>query len=159
MKTGTMALQTRTRNHGSRGGFTLIELLIVCAIIAILASIAMSNFLEAQVRSKVSRVKADMRTMVTAVESYSIDNNNKYPIRHHRWEKLGAEELNGAETVAHHPPFTEKMYDPDISGVPAAVGLNVLTTPISYLGCVPPDIFNLPAKNAAQMAGGYFAYG
>jgi len=59
-------------------GFTLIELLIVVAIIAILAAIAVPNFLEAQVRSKVSRCKADMRSLVTALESYAVD-NNKYP--------------------------------------------------------------------------------
>lgn len=64
-------------------GFTLIELLIVVAIIAILAAIAVPNFLEAQVRSKVSRCKADMRTMVTAIESYSID-HNRYPVAHDR---------------------------------------------------------------------------
>ena len=64
----------------SRRAFTLIELLIVVAIIAILAAIAVPNFLEAQVRSKVSRVKADMRTVATALESYAIDNNGKYPI-------------------------------------------------------------------------------
>ena len=56
-------------------GFTLIELLIVVAIIAILAAIAVPNFLEAQVRSKVSRSKADMRTLATAIESYRVDNN------------------------------------------------------------------------------------
>lgn len=55
--------------------FTLIELLIVVAIIAILAAIAVPNFLEAQVRSKVSRTKADMRTIATAVEAYTVDNN------------------------------------------------------------------------------------
>ncbi len=60
-------------------GFSLIELLIVVAIIAILAAIAVPNFLEAQVRSKVSRTKADMRSIATALESYSIDNNNHYP--------------------------------------------------------------------------------
>ena len=59
-------------------GFTLIELLIVVAIIAILAAIAVPNFLEAQTRSKVSRVKSDMRTAATAIESYKVD-YNKYP--------------------------------------------------------------------------------
>jgi len=56
-------------------GFTLIELLIVVAIIAILAAIAVPNFLEAQVRSKVSRAKTDMRTLATALETYFVDNN------------------------------------------------------------------------------------
>lgn len=59
-------------------GFTLIELLIVVAIIAILAAIAVPNFLEAQTRSKVSRVVADLRTVATGLESYRVDNNG-YP--------------------------------------------------------------------------------
>ena len=59
-------------------GFTLIELLIVIAIIAILAAIAVPNFLEAQVRAKVSRVRADQRSLATGLESYRIDNNS-YP--------------------------------------------------------------------------------
>lgn len=62
----------------SRRAFTLIELLIVVAIIAILAAIAVPNFLEAQVRAKVSRVKNDHRTIATALESYRVD-NNAYP--------------------------------------------------------------------------------
>ena len=60
-------------------GFTLIELLIVVAIIAILAAIAVPNFLEAQVRSKVSRAYNDMRNLATALESYRIDNNRYIP--------------------------------------------------------------------------------
>lgn len=63
-----------TRNQTMQG-FTLIELLIVVAIIAILAAIAVPNFLEAQTRAKISRGKADMRAMVTAMETYRIDNN------------------------------------------------------------------------------------
>jgi len=63
-----------------RKGFTLIELLIVVAIIAILAAIAIPNFLEAQIRSKVSRAKADMRTVTTAIEAYFVDHNKSAPM-------------------------------------------------------------------------------
>lgn len=59
-------------------GFTLIELLVVVAIIGILAAIALPNFLEAQTRAKVSRTKADMRTLANAIEAYAVD-NNAYP--------------------------------------------------------------------------------
>lgn len=61
-----------------RKAFTLIELLIVVAIIAILAAIAVPNFLEAQTRAKVSRAKTDHRAYATALESYYVD-NNAYP--------------------------------------------------------------------------------
>lgn len=56
-------------------GFTLIELLIVVAIIAILAAIAIPNFLDAQIRSKVSRVRTDQRSVATGLEAYFVDNN------------------------------------------------------------------------------------
>ncbi len=90
------------------GAFTLIELLIVVAIIAILAAIAVPNFLEAQTRSKVSRAHADMRTISTGLESYFID-NNAYP--------------------THRPPRP-------IPGDPTNANLTLgveLSTPISYL--------------------------
>lgn len=63
----------------TKTAFTLIELLIVVAIIAILAAIAVPNFLEAQVRAKVSRALADMRTIATAVEAYTVDCNAPPP--------------------------------------------------------------------------------
>lgn len=59
----------------SRGAsaFTLVELLVVVAVIAILAAIAVPNLLNAQTRSKVARVKSDLRTLAGAVESYTAD--------------------------------------------------------------------------------------
>ena len=57
----------------ARFGFTLIELLIVVAIIGILAAIAVPNFLNAQMKAKVSRAIADLKGIQTALEMYTTD--------------------------------------------------------------------------------------
>lgn len=93
-------------------GFTLIELLIVVAIIAILAAIAVPNFLEAQVRSKVSRVKADMRTAATGLESYAVDHTS-YPFDGANW--------NGSTTLTPGAAYNY-WYLP-----------SEMTTPVAYL--------------------------
>jgi len=65
--------------HRKDKGFTLIELLIVVAIIGIIAAIAIPNLLNAIDRGKQKRTMADLRSLGTAIESYSID-NNVYPV-------------------------------------------------------------------------------
>lgn len=63
----------------SQRAFTLIELLIVVAIIGILAAIAVPNFLNAQVRAKVSRSLADLRSIGSAIQMYRLDHNSVIP--------------------------------------------------------------------------------
>ena len=99
--------------HRSQG-FTLIELLIVVAIIAILALIAVPNFLEAQVRSKVARVRTDMRSVTVALEAYFVDWNG-YP---------------------RHRDFPSWPVPPDFRPWFAA-----LTTPVAYITSMPKDPF------------------
>jgi prepilin-type N-terminal cleavage/methylation domain-containing protein len=52
-------------------GFTLIELLIVIAIILILIAIALPNFLEAQIRARVSKANGELRSLATALFDYN----------------------------------------------------------------------------------------
>ncbi len=126
--------------HASpRWAFTLIELLIVVAIIAILAAIAVPNFLEAQIRAKVARIKADQRTMATAIESYSVD-NNKPPLRSDNWQ-------NPSTPKQLTPVFVEKVYSPTAPTAP--VGLHTLTTPVSYMASLPRDLFYMAASRMA----------
>lgn len=60
-------------------GFTLIELLIVIAIILILISIALPNFLEAQIRARVVNAKGCLQALRTAQEGYFNDFNRYIP--------------------------------------------------------------------------------
>lgn len=59
-------------------GFTLIELLVVVAIIGILATIVLSSLGTARTRAQTAKTISELRSMATAFELYSIDNND-YP--------------------------------------------------------------------------------
>ena len=59
----------------NRGGFTLVEIMIVVAIIALLAAIAVPNFLRARKRSQATRILEDLRMIDAAVDQYAIETN------------------------------------------------------------------------------------
>jgi prepilin-type N-terminal cleavage/methylation domain-containing protein len=59
----------------NRGGFTLVEIMIVVAIIALLAAIAVPNFLRARKRSQASRILEDLRLLDAACDQYAIETN------------------------------------------------------------------------------------
>ena len=71
LKTNPM-LQKLNKN---RGGFTLVEIMIVVAIIALLAAIAVPNFLRARKRSQATRVLEDLRMIDSAIDQYAIETN------------------------------------------------------------------------------------
>ena len=93
-------------------GFTLIELLIVFAIILILIAIALPNFLEAQMRAKVTKSNAEIRTLATALEAYQNDYSGRYP-------------FPADEVGAYPSPGTDPWFDQTIP--------SVLSTPVAYL--------------------------
>ncbi len=95
-----------------RRAFSLIELLIVVGIISILAAIAVPNYLESQTRAKVSRSKADMRSLATGIEVYRVD-FGKYP----------REGFYATCTILSN-------------------GVREITTPIAYLTTYPVDVFH-----------------
>ncbi len=119
--------------------FTLIELLIVVAIIAILAAIAVPNFLEAQTRAKVSRSKADIKTLVTACEIYKLDTNR----------------------------YLEGLLSTDVKETyiapaqPQRLNITLLTSPIAYLSALPanPPFGEYVGYSGAGTEKGYRYYG
>ena len=66
----------RRRGHA---GFTLIELLVVVAIIGILATIAVANYLSAMQRARQKRTMSDMRTIAQAWETRNSENGSYSP--------------------------------------------------------------------------------
>jgi len=55
--------------------FTLVEIMIVVGIIALLAAIAVPNFLRARKRSQATRCLEDLRVINAACDQYAIENN------------------------------------------------------------------------------------
>ncbi len=109
---------------GKKQGFTLIELLIVVAIIAILAAIAVPNFLEAQARSKIAQTKANMKTIVLGIEMYELDHGRVLTLWQRDTDPRRATMSFWLDTTLPIPTYG-----------------HYLTTPIAYLSSIPHDYF------------------
>ena len=109
-------------------GFTLIELLIVVAIIAILAAIAVPNFIDAQNRARVTRTISDLRALWVAENAYIIDWNIPPRINNVRVNSTGI-------------LMIYKMNPLDPASSSTWMG-RMLTTPIEYISRIPVDWWN-----------------
>lgn len=127
---GRSGMRTKKTSDGTKG-FTLIELLIVIAIILILIAIALPNFLQAQVRAKVTKVAGDLRSIGQALDAYYLE-----------W---GYYPYESESTWARHHPINEH-------------GLKKITTPIAYISEIPEDPFgdhlNAPPGELRKYYGG-----
>lgn len=103
-------------------GFTLIELLVVVAIIGILTAIAVPNYTDTLVKSKVAKAKGDMHTLEAALVSYYTDRQT----------------LPYAEAYPVHSTCNQNE-----NNVSNNIGMGYLsrylTTPVAYIGKLPND--------------------
>jgi prepilin-type N-terminal cleavage/methylation domain-containing protein len=60
----------------NKKGFTLVEIMIVIAVLGVLASIAIGQFINYRTRSYNTSAKTDLRTVATAQEAYYMDTSS-----------------------------------------------------------------------------------
>jgi len=153
-----------------RKGFTLIELLIVIAIILILIAIALPNFLEAQIRARVTKANGELRSLATALFDYntaliSASKEGIFPpagnVAQNGWTSwknaTGSTSPNGNNDNAHacsiiwvYGSFYSQKGDASITdadrgakvpGGSVHYDLRVMTSPIEALTSTPSDPF------------------
>ncbi len=62
-------------NKTQNKAFTLIELLVVVGIIGLLTAVALPNFSNAKIRAQLAATYAQLKTLKTAINSYSLDHD------------------------------------------------------------------------------------
>jgi type IV pilus assembly protein PilA len=122
-------------------GFTLIELMIVVAIIGILASIAIPNFLSYQAKAKQSEAKVSLGAIFTSAVAYQAESQNPQsyaPVtisqigwapsgtpRYRFFYQDGANALGAGTTVTFFPGTSAATTPCNVTTVPTSGGFVV----------------------------------
>jgi prepilin-type N-terminal cleavage/methylation domain-containing protein len=114
-------------------GFSLVELVIVVALLTLLATLAIPNFIEAQNKARRARVLNDLAELGKAIESYYLD-HRAYPAPDNSLTGAGANQNlpDASRFFRALPTFRSRMPGEELA---------MLTTPIAYIPAYPNDIF------------------
>ena len=90
------AVSVRRSARLAARGFTLIEVLVVVVILAILAAVVIPKVMEHPGEARVARAKADIQAVVTALNTYKLDNFT-YPATEQGLEALSSKPSGAPE--------------------------------------------------------------
>jgi type IV pilus assembly protein PilE len=118
-------------------GFTLVEIMVTVAIIALLATFAIPGFLRAKISANEANAKATLKTISTALETYSLTN--------------GAYPTDPASLLGQAPPYLNKDY---FSSLQSGYNITPSLQPYMYSIVAAPSSSSQGTKTFTMATGG-----
>ena len=123
-------------------GFTLIELMLVIVIIAILAAVALPNFMGATEKARESAVTSAVKAIQTSLEMYAVDHNGTYPSTatgNNALDAISGYLPNGKfpNNPSNNTPYS---YTNGLADITSATASPTVSIPYSIIYCCPDGI-------------------